>query len=506
MKRQWLPILLITAAITANAKAVYGESISKPAGSKPNIIFLLADDQTIHSMGSYGYKDALTPNMDQLGADGIIFDKHYCTTAICQASRANIVTGMYEYRNGHNFRKDGLALSIWEQSYPLLMRKNGYLTAFAGKFGMNIKDRIKGEKIGEKDFDVYGGAHGQTSYKTAENPSMAKYADKYPHSTLSYAAFSQDVIKQAIREKKPFCLSISFKAPHIPLIPDPEFDHIYAGKTFTKPANYGREFSKHLSEQSKQGRQYDNFRETKSYNDSMRKYHQLIYGIDVALGMIREELNKQGIADNTVIIYTSDNGYTQGAHGYSGKVLPFEEATRAPLIIYDPRNKTAGKKLRCRSLTANIDFAPTILELAGVPIPESMDGKSLLPLVDNPSNEIREQLALMNTFGEAATQVLSVVTKDYKYSYWWYEGEGMTAAEDLFNTNKDPLELKNLSKNPENETILTEMRKRYVAELELVKKNSLEMYKPYGTLFDPDIPASGKKDLISKVHTRAKKK
>jgi len=480
-------------------------SISLFANEKPNIIFLLSDDQSVNSMGCYGNKEVLTPNMDKLAKGGVIFDKHYCTTAICQASRANIVTGMYEYRNGHNFRKDALAASIWEQSYPLLMRKNGYLTAFAGKFGMGLKDRKKDEKHGEKDFDMYGGAKGQTSFKTAENSSMAKYADKYPHSTLSYAAFCKDVMEKAISEKKPFCLSISFKAPHIPLIPDPKFDHIYADKIFTKPANYGREFSKHLSEQSKQGRQYDNFREAKTYNDSMRKYHQLIYGIDVALGMIRDDLNKLGIADNTVIIYTSDNGYTQGAHGYSGKVLPFEEASRAPLIIYDPRNKTSGKQLRCKSLTANIDFAPTILALAGVPIPKTMDGKSLLPLVDEPSKEIRDQLSLMNTFGEAATQVLTVVTKEHKYSYWWYEGEGMTAAEDLFNTNKDPLELKNLAKNPEYKAILEEMRKRYKAELSLVKKNSLEMYKVYGTLFDPEVPASAKKGLISKVHTVAKK-
>ena len=501
MKKILLPVLLITAAVTVKVKVVFGESPE----AKPNIIFLLADDQTIHSMGAYGYKDALTPNMDQLGAEGVIFDKNYCTTAICQASRANIVTGMYEYRNGHNFRKDALAASIWEQSYPILMRESGYLTAFAGKFGMGLKDRKKDEKHGEKDFDMYGGAKGQTSFKSAENPSMAKYAAKYPHSTLSYAAFSKDVMKKAISENKPFCLSISFKAPHNPPNPDPRFNHIYADKIFTKPANYGRKHSQHLSEQSKQGRQYDNFREAKTYNDSMRKYHQLIYGIDVALGMIRDDLNKLGIADNTVIIYTSDNGYTQGAHGYSGKVLPFEEASRAPLIIYDPRNKTSGKQLRCKSLTANIDFAPTILELAGVPIPESMDGKSLLPLVDDPSKEIREQLSLMNTFGEAATQVLTVVTKEHKYSYWWYEGEGMKATEDLFNTSKDPLELKNLAKNPEYKVILDDMKKRYLAELSLVKKNSIGKYKAYGTLFDPGISMSDKEELTRTVHTIAKK-
>ena len=134
-----------------------------------------------------------------------------------------------------------------------------------------------------------------------------------------------------------------------------------------------------------------------------------------------------------------------------------------------------------------------------------MDGKSLLPLMDDPSKDIREQLSLMNTFGEAATQVLTVVTKDHKYSYWWYEGEGMTPTEDLFNTTKDPLELKNLAKNPEYNAVLDDMRKSYLEELSLVKKNSIGKYKAYGTLFDPAISMSDKEELTRTVHSIAKK-
>ena len=185
--------------------------------------------------------------MDKLAKDGVIFDKHYCH---CYLSGQSC-----QYRDW--YRKwcfERCTCSKYMGTVlPAFNEKKWLSAAFAGKFGMGLKGRNKDEKLGEKDFDMYGGAKGQTSFKTAENPSMAKYADKYPHSTLSYAAFSKDVMEKAISEKKPFCLSISFKAPHIPLIPDPEFDHIYADKVFTKPANYGREFSKHLSEQSKQG-------------------------------------------------------------------------------------------------------------------------------------------------------------------------------------------------------------------------------------------------------------
>ena len=131
--------------------------------------------------------------------------------------------------------------------------------------------------------------------------------------------FGQDAIRTAVDQKKPFCLSISFKAPHRPVEPDPKFDDIYAGKTFTKPANFGRAAGEHLSPQSKQGRQYPRFSEwgyDTNYDRVMAKYFQQVYAIDVAVGMIREELTKQGVADNTVIIYTSDNGFICGSHGY----------------------------------------------------------------------------------------------------------------------------------------------------------------------------------------------
>ena len=255
------------------------------------------------------------PQMDKLAADGLIFDKHYVTSAICMSSRANIFTGMYEYKTGTNFGHGDMKPEVWAKSYPVLLREAGYLSAFAGKFGIQIDGY--GYDAAEF-FDMWGGAPGQSKYKTEKSKSMAKYADEYPHSTLSYGAFGQDVIKEAVRQNKPFCLSISFKAPHRPADPDPSFDHIYAGKTFKKPENFGRDYANHLAPQSKTGRQWARFSEWNydtDYDGVMRLYHQQIYGIDVALGMIRKELEAQGIADNTVIIYTSDNGFLCGSHG-----------------------------------------------------------------------------------------------------------------------------------------------------------------------------------------------
>ncbi len=483
-----------------------GLAVAKPAAdTRPNIVYLMADDQNVSSVGCYGNPEVVTPNMDKLGNDGVIFDRHYNTTAICMASRANVFTGMYEYKTGTNFDHGNMKPEVWAKSYPVLLRQAGYLTAFAGKFGFVVT----GKDLCESDFDFWGGGPGQTTYATARNKSMAKYAKDYPHATRSYGAFGQDVIRESVQQGKPFCLSISFKAPHRPVTPDPEYDHIYAGKTFTKPANYGRQASEHFSEQSKQGRQYPRFESwdyDTDYDGVMALYYQQIYAIDVAVGMIREELESQGVAGNTVIIYTSDNGFLCGAHGYGSKVLPIEESARAPLMIYDPRSPSAEKKLRSGALTGNIDFAPTILELAGLPQPANMDGVSLLPLLSNPSTDVREQLAFMNVWGSNPTKSLTVLTKAWKYTYWWYGDDKMKPTEELFHLKKDPLEMTNLASNPEAGPMLEAMRKNYETELAHWKDQAVAYndYQRYGRLFDRSIPWEEK--TVTKSQAREKKK
>ncbi|MGJ8697691.1 MAG: sulfatase family protein [Verrucomicrobiaceae bacterium] len=478
----------------------FADEVEEVVSPRPNIIYLMADDQCTYSMGCYGNKDVQTPQMDRLAREGMIFDRHYVTTAICMGSRANVFTGRYEYKTGCNFVHGNLSPDLWSKSYPVLLREAGYLTAFAGKFGIVVE----GKGICAEDFDFYGGAKGQSDYRTARNPAMKSYAKKYPHSTLSYGAFGRDVIRKSVEAEKPFCLSISFKAPHRPTTPDPKFDHIYEGKEFAKPANYGRRYGEHLAEQSKQGRQFPRFEEwgyDKKYDEVMAVYHQQIYAIDVAVGMIREELEAQGVSDNTVIIYTSDNGFICGSHGYGSKVLPMEESSRVPLIVFDPRSENAGKGIRCQQLTGSIDFAPTILELAGVEAIEGMDGKSLLPLLAEPEKELHSHLALMNTFPPAPTTCMSIVTKELKYTYWWYEGEGMKAAEELFHLGEDPLELTNLVGLEDQDEVLGKMRERYDGQLKHWKKEVVpgKGYEKYITLFDRHLSLAEKAEDRKKL-------
>jgi arylsulfatase A-like enzyme len=481
---------------------LFGQDEKQVPDTRPNIVFLLADDQSTYSVGCYGNKDVQTPQMDRLGADGMIFDRHYDTTPICMGSRANIFTGRYEYKTGCNFLHGDMSAELWEKTYPVALRKSGYLTAFAGKFGIVVD----GKGICEEEFDFYGGGKGQTYFETAKNPSMAKYAKEYPHSTLSYGAFGQDVIRDSVAQEKPFCLSISFKAPHKPATPDPQFDHIYKGKTFQKPSNYGREYGEHLSPQSKQGRQYERFESwdyDKKYDEVMATYHQQIYAIDVALGMIRDELVKQGVEKNTVIIYTSDNGFICGSHGYGSKVLPMEESSRVPLMIFDPRCENAGKKIRCQQLTGNIDFAATILELAGLESFENMDGQSLVPILKKPEEGGHERMAIMNTYPHPATTSLSIVSGEFKYTYWWFENDEMKATEELFNLKDDPGELTNLSGSEIDQKSLEAMRVKYDEQLKHWKDEGVKnpRYQRYVTLFDRHISKAEKDKVPALANT-----
>ncbi|GAA5507954.1 sulfatase [Novipirellula caenicola] len=479
------------------------------ANERPNIIFLMSDDQSFYSLGCYGNEDVKTPNLDQLAAEGMVFDNHYDTTAICMASRASVMTGMLEYKTGCNFDHGPMTRDKWQQSYPMLLRANGYRTAFAGKFGFEVVDTPESKKLQlpSDDFDVWGGGPGQTSYNTRQNKSMAKYADEYPHSTLSYGAFGRDFVRDSAAKEQPFCLSISFKAPHMPATPDPRFDDVYAGKTFKKPANFGREHGTHFSKQSQQGRQYERFHSwhySDDYDNVMAKYHQQIYAIDVAVGMIRDALEEHGASDNTVIFYTSDNGFLCGSHGYGSKVLPYEEASRVPLIVYDPRHPNRGKQLRTDSLTGNIDFAPTILAMAGITPPRNMDGRSLIPILDDPATDIHTSLPLINVWGTPATQSLAIVTKDMKYIYWGYAGDGFSPTEELYHTRKDPLELVNLAKNPEYSEAMKSMRAGYDQAVEKWKQDAVpyNRYQEYGVIFDRHAPWAEKAKRLQRGRSR----
>ncbi len=500
---RYLPVLLLLVSFKLFAQ-----------NERPNIIFILVDDQSYNSAGFNGNDVIKTPNLDKLANEGIVLDNFYNTTAICMASRAQIMTGMMEYKTATNFMHGSLSREKFSKSYPVLLRKAGYEVSFAGKFGFPVtKETTSNSRYNDyeehmpiDEFDIWRGATAQSSYNTAKNKYMVDYAKEYPHSTRSYGAWATDYIKSKKgNNDKPFCMSISFKAPHIPNDPDPFFDNIYKGVIFPFPDNYGRINAKHLPEQARNGRQYMTLFYKYGYNESayqesMKKYYQLIYGVDYAIGQIVDALKETGLEKNTVIIYTSDNGYFLGAHGFAGKVLPYEEGVKAPFIFFDPRNKNMGKRLRSNSLVGNIDIAPTILELAGIQAPDSMDGISMLSIMDKPNKKIREFLPVVNMWGAIPTHAMSIQTEKYKYIYWPYEGGSMKSAEELYDKKNDILEMHNLVNNKKYGSILERMRKMYDMQVDIIKKDGVD-YNNYGwykIFFDRHVAWADKEPILMK--------
>lgn len=462
------------------------------SAEKPNIIFLLTDDQTVTAAGCYGNKYIITPHLDKLASEGTRFQHYYNTTAICMASRASIMTGLYEYRHGCNFSHGDLPRITFDHSYPLKLRKAGYFTGFAGKVGFVIK----GEPFDQlaNDFDDWAGGPDQTHYETAKNKGIARYAEKYPHCSRAYGAWAQDFMKKAKQSGKPFCMSISFKAPHLPFTPDPIDLKLYESiRTFPRPANYGPDNGKHLSAQVHTSRAATGYREwVTDYDGSLRRYYALITGVDAALGMIREELQRQGLSDNTVIIYTSDNGYNCGAHGFGDKVLPYEEASKSPLIIHDPRLGQQHRGKTSGAIVGNVDLFPTICSLAGIDVPTGIDGKNLLPLLTTPEGKVRDWLPLFNFWGTPSAQSMAVVSPEWKYIHWYYGGEHMRPTEELFHIGADPIEMHNLAmKSPD---VLQAARAAYDAEILAMKSSVIPThgYSPYPVLFDRNIAWSEK--------------
>jgi len=465
--------------------------------SRPNILFLLADDQSYRSAGYNGNPVAKTPNLDVLAAEGVIFDRHYDTSPICMASRAGIATGLYEYRTGCNFEHGQMSPDMFSRSYHILLRNSGYFVGYEGKFGFGVEcggpwPRVdyyhEQENLPGKEFDWWRGLPAQGFYETARNENMAYLSDEYPHLTRALGHTAGEFFDESIAAGKPFCLTVGFKSPHGPLTPDPIFDDVYARTVFPKPENYGEKGAAHLAGHVRTGRQWVFFSnwEGVNFENSYRPYFQLIHGLDYAVGMIRAALNERGLADNTVIIFSSDNGYFCGAHHLGGKVLLYEESSRVPMIIYDPRHPSAGKGIKTGCLSGNIDVAPTILALAGLEPPSDIDGDSLLSLMDIPGSPVRESLSLTNFWNMPPTQGLAVTDGRYKYLYYWYVGEGMQPTEELFDLQADPLEMTNLMRMTGIGDVTERLRKLYDGALTHIREHSFSgnRYGDYGILLD----------------------
>ena len=421
----------------------------------PNIIFLLTDDQRWDTLGCMGNPIIRTPNMDDLAANGVLFTHAFVTTSICASSRASILSGQYVRRHGINNFATSFSEEALARTYPLLLRSAGYRIGCVGKHGVG-----RGGDFPRDKYDVWFGCPGQCS------PYERKDKDgNYKHLTQVFGDQISEFLDGCSMEKS-FCLSVNFKAPHVQdsdprqFIPDRAYKDLYKDVTIPTPLTADPRYFDALPEflRTSEARRRWNIRFStpEKFQESVKNYYRLIYGVDVVIGKIRDRLERLGLADNTIIILIGDNGFYLGEHGLAGKWFPHEESIRVPLLVYNPRAPKKFRGLTRDEFALNIDIAPTILELANLPVPEQMQGTSLLPLLRGKKPKWRADFFYEHLFNhKTIPKTEALRTSRFKYArYIDFDYE------ELYDLESDPQETKNLAKAQNYSQTLKSLRKR----------------------------------------------
>jgi arylsulfatase A-like enzyme len=438
-------------------------------GVPPNIVFLLTDDQRWDAVGFMGNDIVQAPHLDSLAAQGTVFENAYVTTAICAISRASILTGQYASRHGILDFDTSLSDSAFRQTYPARLQQAGYYTGFVGKYGIGTLDSV----TARQRFDQWYGFNGQGKYEHTDE------GGNYVHLTRIMGDQSLAFLG-GVPDDRPFCLSVSFKAPHVQdtdprqFVYDTAYSDLYAAATIPVPETadprYFEQLPDYLRTSEARHRWQMRFATPEAYQESVKGYYRLITGVDDVVGRIRDALRRLGRADNTIIVLTGDNGFYLGEHGLAGKWYGHEESIRVPLLYYDPRQPETQRR---NEIALNIDIAPTLLDVAGVAVPPVMQGRSLLPLVRGEKvADWREDFYYEHAYdvqklvdeGRISPERLwpiprseGVVSLDWKYLHYY---DYPPPNEELYDLQNDPHETTNLADNAEYQADREHLRTR----------------------------------------------
>ncbi len=424
--------------------------------NRPNIIFILTDDQRWDALGYAGNNIIKTPEMDRLASEGVYFENAFVTTPICAASRASIFTGMHERTHGYTFQQGDIKQPYVDISYPVLMRQSGYYTGFFGKFGVNYQ-KVDSLFNVVDNYDRMGRYHDRRGYfyKTIGNDTV--------HLTRYTGWQAMNFIENTPKDK-PFCLSLSFSAPHAH-DPAPEqyfwqekSDSLYKGITIPLPPLAEEWYFEALPKEVKEGynrtRWYWRYDTAEKYQTSMKGYYRMISEVDDEIRAIRKFLEKKGIADNTVIILMGDNGYFEGERQLAGKWLMYDNSIRVPLIVFDPR---VNQHFNVDDMVLNIDIPSTILDIADIESPSEYQGFSLMPYVKNGNyGKEKRKSVLIEHLWELPQIPSSEGIRSERWKYFRYRF--INAPEELYDLKNDPMEIHNLAADPEYNKVLHAFR------------------------------------------------
>ena len=445
----------------------YGvSSLCVAAEQKPNIVFFFADDQTTSTLGCYGNDVIKTPNIDRLAREGVRFENALVSHSICWVSRTTILSGLTGRTYGEPGNRDLARADAVKVLYSDLLRENGYRTGYFGKWHAKMP---KGYKK-EDHFDEIQVIGRRPYYKKQPDGSLR-------HETELIVDRGIDFVESQPKDK-PFALNMWFNAGHAedgdrrpgighfpwPRAVDGMYDDIeIAAPPLNEQATFDA-LPDFLKTTINRERFFWRWNTPQKYQTNIRSYYRMISGIDGAIGRFVKALDKAGLADNTIIVYTADNGYYMGNRGLAGKWSHYDESLRVPMIVFDPRVATERKGTTSDAIALNLDLPATFLDWADVEIPSRYQGHSLKPVVESgkPDDWRTESFHEHFAVRHRIPAFEGIRNEQYKYVRY-VDHQNYEFLHDLKN---DPNELVNLASDPKHQETLTAMRAQTAKRVE----------------------------------------
>jgi N-acetylglucosamine-6-sulfatase len=453
-------------------------SLAKVPGTRPrNIIFILTDDHRYDAMGFLKSQTFIqTPNLDRMAANGAYLPNAFVTTALCSPSRASILTGLYAHK--HQVVDNNNPVSKDLVFYSQYLQKAGYQTAMIGKWHMGgeFDDPQRG-------FDYWVSFKGQGSYmpeKNGLNVNGKKVSQK-GYITDELTDYALEFLDRR-KKDKPFMLYLSHKGVHANFEPAARDKGRFKEHTFKPPmsmeATNQKDSPMWLQNQrnSWHGVEFP-YHSQLDIGEYYKQYAETLYGVDNSVGRVLNYLEKEGMLASTLVIYMGDNGFMFGEHGLIDKRTAYETSMRVPMLAHCPDLIKPGTVVN--EVVANIDVAPTFLEVAGLKAPDYMDGKSILPFLKGQSQSWRKGL-LYEYYWERnypQTPTMHAIRGDrYKYIHY----HGIWDTDELYDLQQDPAEMNNLANSAEHKPTVKQLNKELFDILEQSKGMSIPLYRDQG--------------------------
>ena len=451
---------------------------------KMNVLFIIADDLTTTAVSSYGNELPITPNIDRLATEGTRYTKAYCQYPVCGPSRASFLSGYYpNATQTYGYVSGRENIGNERITWPQLFKNNGYYTARVSKiYHMGVPIDIELGSDGKDDeaswterFNSQGpewmaegeaelvqnNPDGKIERKGGNVMTIVKAnGDDLIHSDGKTATKASELIRKHKHES--FFLAVGFVRPHVPFVaPKTDFTP-YPHKHMELPYNFDEDWD----DIPKKGINYVTSKNAQMNGVQKKKaisaYYASVSYMDRQVGKVLKTLKKEGLEDNTIVIFTSDHGFHLGEHEFWMKVSVKEESARVPLIIKMPGKKPAV----CNSLVELLDIYPTVAELAGLPYSEHIQGKSLIETLDNPKHKVRDMAFSVTQVGK------TFLLRTDKWAYIQYNEDASLGIE-LFDMEKDPSQYTNLALNPEYSSIVKTFKEKLKQKLKEVENNDL---------------------------------